>query len=197
MKNYYEILEVNINASQEVIDKAYRVLAKKYHPDTQASDKKQWAEEKFKELNEAYEILSDSEKKKNYDLEFNKSSNKELEKLYNKNIELQNMVNNLKHSQVKAPTNISNTQTANNPVNSYNAFTSYKPKEKIVRYYTYYKSPSKLKDLLAFLITFLLIFAIGFILWKIPFTKNFLVKLYNDNAPLKSIVDIILQLLPL
>ena len=49
--NYYEILQVDKKASKEVIDKAFRVLAKKYHPDSQPEDKKQWAEDNFKKLN--------------------------------------------------------------------------------------------------------------------------------------------------
>lgn len=68
MLNLYEILEVSEKASKEVIEKAYRVLAKKYHPDLQAESEKQAAESKMKQINEAYEILSDSEKRKNYDL---------------------------------------------------------------------------------------------------------------------------------
>ena len=64
MKNYYSILEVAENATEEEIKKSYRKLANKYHPD------KNWdsgAEEKFKEIASAYEILGDKEKKKAYD----------------------------------------------------------------------------------------------------------------------------------
>lgn len=64
-KDYYEILGVDKNASQSDIKRAYRKLAKKYHPDANPGDKK--AEEKFKEINEAYEVLSDEEKRKKYD----------------------------------------------------------------------------------------------------------------------------------
>ena len=67
MKNYYEILEVDQKASKEVIEKAYKVLAKKYHPDLQEEKNKKRAEEKIKNLNEAYEILSDENKKAKYD----------------------------------------------------------------------------------------------------------------------------------
>ncbi|AEV67109.1 DnaJ C-terminal domain-containing protein [Acetivibrio clariflavus] len=64
-KDYYSILGLNKNATQDEIKRAYRKLAKKYHPDANPNDKK--AEEKFKEVNEAYEVLSDPEKRKKYD----------------------------------------------------------------------------------------------------------------------------------
>jgi curved DNA-binding protein len=64
-KNYYSDLDVDRKASQEEIKKAYRKLAKKYHPDVNPGDKK--AEEKFKEISEAYEVLSDPQKRQKYD----------------------------------------------------------------------------------------------------------------------------------
>jgi DnaJ-class molecular chaperone len=64
-KDYYKILGVDKNASQKDIQKAYRKLARKFHPDVNPGDKD--AEEKFKELNEANEVLSDTEKRKKYD----------------------------------------------------------------------------------------------------------------------------------
>lgn len=64
-KDYYDILGVSKDASQKEIKKAYRKLAKKYHPDTNDGDEK--SSEKFKEISEAYEILSDPEKRKRYD----------------------------------------------------------------------------------------------------------------------------------
>jgi len=64
-KDYYEILGVARNATDEDIKKAFRKLARKYHPDV-AKDKKE-AEAKFKEINEAYEVLGDPEKRKKYD----------------------------------------------------------------------------------------------------------------------------------
>lgn len=64
-KDYYKILGVDKTASQDEIKKAYRKLAIKYHPDKNAGNKQ--AEEKFKEINEANEVLSDAAKRKKYD----------------------------------------------------------------------------------------------------------------------------------
>lgn len=64
-KDYYKILGVGKSASKEEINKAYKKLARKYHPDLNQGDKK--AEESFKEINEAHEVLKDPEKRKLYD----------------------------------------------------------------------------------------------------------------------------------
>ncbi|MDJ0553234.1 MAG: DnaJ C-terminal domain-containing protein [Microcoleaceae cyanobacterium MO_207.B10] len=64
-KDYYAALGLNKSASSEQIKKTYRKLARKYHPDMNPGDRK--AEERFKEVNEAYEVLSDPEKRKKYD----------------------------------------------------------------------------------------------------------------------------------
>ncbi len=65
-KDYYNILEVDRNASQEDIKKAYRKMALKYHPDRNPGDRE--AEERFKKAAEAYEVLSDPEKRQRYDM---------------------------------------------------------------------------------------------------------------------------------
>lgn len=66
MKDYYSILEINKNADKDTIKNAYKKLALKYHPDKNIENK-QAAEEKFKEISEAYEVLSNEQKKYNYD----------------------------------------------------------------------------------------------------------------------------------
>ena len=71
-RDYYEILGVDKKASDADIKKAYRKLAKDYHPDLHPDDKD--AADKFSEINEAYEVLSDSDKRKKYDM-FGKNSN--------------------------------------------------------------------------------------------------------------------------
>ena len=64
-KDYYKVLGVARSASSEDIKKAFRKLARRYHPDVNPGDKK--AETRFKEINEAYEVLSDTDKRKKYD----------------------------------------------------------------------------------------------------------------------------------
>ena len=64
-RDYYEVLGVDKSSDEQTIKKAYRKLAKQYHPDMNPGDKE--AEKKFKEINEAYAVLSDSEKKARYD----------------------------------------------------------------------------------------------------------------------------------
>ena len=106
MKDYYKILEVDKNASGEIIDKAYKTLAKKYHPDLQNSSKtsdekisqynkdkiRQKNEEKMKEINEAYEVLSNDFKRKSYDEQLQKSnvSMEEYRKILQENAMLKN-----------------------------------------------------------------------------------------------------------
>lgn len=67
MKDYYKILGIPENASQQDIKSAFRKLAFKYHPDTNPGNERQ-AEERFKEINEAYAVLSDKNKRQQYDL---------------------------------------------------------------------------------------------------------------------------------
>ena len=62
MKDYYVLLGISKTASEEEIKKAYRKLAHQYHPDKSGGDEK-----KFKEINEAYQVLSDKNKRANYD----------------------------------------------------------------------------------------------------------------------------------
>ena len=64
-RDYYEVLGVDKNADDATLKKAYRALAKKYHPDMNPGDKE--AEQKFKEASEAYAVLSDPDKRRQYD----------------------------------------------------------------------------------------------------------------------------------
>lgn len=109
MRNYYDELEVSKTASKEMIGKVYKILAKKYHPDTTKEADKQAAEEKFKIISEAYEVLSDDEKRKRYDLELEQSNPtisyedymnvvNQRDALNNNLINLQNQFNQFKNS---------------------------------------------------------------------------------------------------
>ena len=72
-RDYYEILGIDRSADASTIKKAYRKLAKKYHPDSNPNNAE--AAEKFKDVTEAYEILSDPEKKKLYDQYYSETVN--------------------------------------------------------------------------------------------------------------------------
>ena len=85
-KDYFKILGVSRNATSEEIKSAFRTLARKFHPDLNPCD--EWAEFKFKEINEAYEILSDKEKKKSYEkylIYWSKNRNRKSQDFYRKN----------------------------------------------------------------------------------------------------------------
>ena len=66
-KDYYQILGVPKNAAQKDLKSAYRKLAKKWHPDANPGNQKE-AEDKFKDIQEAYEVLGDSDKRRKYDM---------------------------------------------------------------------------------------------------------------------------------
>jgi curved DNA-binding protein len=66
-QDYYQVLGVERNADPKQIKAAYRKLARKWHPDLHTGKKKDEAEEKFKQINEAYEVLSDPDKRAKYD----------------------------------------------------------------------------------------------------------------------------------
>lgn len=80
MKNYYEILEVNPKASEDIIKKVYKIKVKQNHPDLFQGEEKKKAEEKTKKITEAYDILSNKEKRQNYDLELKNNENEEKDK---------------------------------------------------------------------------------------------------------------------
>ena len=125
-KNYYDILQINQNASPEIIEKAYKTLAKKYHPDLQEENNKKEAEEILKEINEAYEILSNPDKKALHDQNFKNEtiSQEDYEKMYVQNEKLKEALNNLKN-------NTNNNQYSNINLNSFNTSTTENPKANI------------------------------------------------------------------
>ena len=121
MITYYEILEVSRMASKEVITKAYKVLVRKYHPDLEQDEgKKEEAKEKMVRINEAYETLSDDEKRKKYDdkiaiLEEKERIAKEKERKQSKTQNINNNRNiNVNRNTVDVNNNINNIDNRNN-----------------------------------------------------------------------------------
>ena len=121
MITYYEILEVSRMASKEVITKAYKVLVRKYHPDLEQDEgKKEEAKEKMVRINEAYETLSDDEKRKKYDdtiaiLEEKERIAKEKERQQSKTQNINNNRNiNVNKNTVDVNNNINNIDNRNN-----------------------------------------------------------------------------------
>jgi DnaJ-class molecular chaperone len=92
-KDYYQILEINRDADKDTIKKAYRQLALKYHPDVNDAPD---AEEKFKELTEAYAVLSDDTKKAQYDLYGYKAISKFSQEELIKSVNLDNVFKGIK-----------------------------------------------------------------------------------------------------
>lgn len=199
-KNYYDILEVNKNASPEIIEKAYKTLIKKYHPDLQKNELKNEYEEKIKKINEAYEILSDTEKRKIYNLNLKNTefSIDDYNNLYNENINLKREINYLKN---KINTNSYNNLQKNTYDDSLNNIEN-EINKKINNavnkaYYDTYIQDLKnrgykktLKDCIALILTFLIIALLIFILWHVPFINNYLINLYKENVALQFIINL-------
>ena len=171
MKNYYEILEVNKKASQEVIEKAYKVLIKKYHPDLYVGETKIQAERKTKDINEAYKILSDAFLKEQYDLELEKENN--TKQTYNN---LNNIPGNTKKNKTGIKSRRENINQKEEPKHKVGSFMSMIDLLKII-----FKSRSKnekreikREDMIAAILTFIIVVTIGIIMWFVPATNGFI-----------------------
>ena len=120
MITYYEILEVSRMASKEVITKAYKVLVRKYHPDLEQDEgKKEEAKEKMVRINEAYETLSDDEKRKKYDdtiaiLEEKERIEQEKKKQQGKTQNVNRNIDNVNSNNNISINNIDNANNLNN-----------------------------------------------------------------------------------
>lgn len=208
-RTLYEILEVSENASAEVIEKAYKVLAKKYHPDLQTQEEKQNAEMKMKQINEAYEVLGNEEKRREYD--------KKLEQERNQNSQNYNTMN------VGAAQNEYNTYNSNNRAEDFDyEKEQLKYKKKLQKeeekqrkkmqenlnkeyenaYYDYLRSlgykvkrkwtKENIKDVF---IVILIMAIIITALWFIPPTHDWMVNFYEENTIIKTIIDIIVAVI--
>ncbi len=206
MKNYYEILEVDRKASPEVIDKAYKTLAKKYHPDLQDENNKNIYAEKMKEINEAYDVLSNDYKKTTYDEQLENSliSKSEYEKVIRENSILKHQLEKeeTQPHQVQRQKEVQDTNTITNMsrmLNStirqaYNDAYNNAYKDAYVNdlksrgYKIKYKHD--LKYYFKLIIYIAIIVLIGILIYQIPPVKSYFTSLYNGNVYFKAIVDI-------
>lgn len=205
MKNYYEILEVDKNASPEVIEKAYRTLAKKYHPDLQQDANKQNAAEKMKIINDAYDTLSDSfkraqynEKLKSEELQNQTISIEEQERILQENYALKQEINRIGNRQ----SNQQNQEVDQGSIVNMSRILS--EQIRVARQQAYhdayvqdlqnrgYKIRYKrsFKDYLKLLVSIILTALLCFLIYQIPVVKQFFLELYNENYVFQAIVDI-------
>lgn len=169
MKNYYEMLEVNPKASKEIIEKAYRVLVKKYHPDLYQGDEKLIAQKKIQELNEAYHVLSDNFLREQYDIELER----EKENRYN-NVSYENS---RRKNNVRQENNVAENNETQGKQHEVGTFMSLVDLSKyIFKNRTKRTERRKLQkeDKMAAAITFVIVVILGIILWFIPATNGFI-----------------------
>ena len=168
MENYYELLEVSEKASQEVIEKAYKALSKKYHPDLQAEGQKALFTEKMKKINEAYEILSDLVKRKKYDEEvFNQQYNNDFADEDNEAVKQ---------------------QAYDDAYYKYLNDLGYTIKEHV-------SFKDRLKMVFKLFVSIIVLILLAFILWLIPPIREKLINLYETNSVIKLLVDLIVRVL--
>ena len=218
-KTLYKMLEVIENASPEIIEKAYKTLAKKYHPDLQEEANKSRAEAMMKKINEAYDVLGNEEKRKAYNAELEaKREQEEFERQstqgfqgYNGNMQYQNgnyanysnsNANNqnanynyekgrLKYEKKLQAEELKQRQKMQDNLNKeyQNAYENYL---RSLGYKIKHKwTKENTRDLLITIGILIIVFAI---LWFIPLTHDWLVNFYESNVILKTIVDIVVAI---
>lgn len=223
-KNYYDWLEISRKASPEVIEKAYKALVKKYHPDLQEENKLE-SEEILKKINEAYDVLSDNEKRAQYDATLNDDgiSKEDYDKL-------QQELNNLKQKQ-----NYMRNRARQSNLQQPHYFNQHSPEQaeyekqqelerqrqeqmqkeleyqrqveaaRIKAYHDAYiqdlrnrgykiRYKKSFKDYVRILITIIVLIGLAWIAWQIPFIRNWIVDSCNDNPFLKSTIGIFLPI---
>lgn len=188
MKDYYGILEVNEKASQEIIEKAYKTLVKKYHPDLYSSVQKREVEMKLKDINEAYNILSDSFLRAQYDLELQKARTRAQT---SRNVSEENTQNYKQNATQKRNENISGNRRKKAKTqyvrNKSNVGTIFGIADLVKDLWTNRPQKRERKkmnktDWIAIGLTIVVVFIIGVILWFIPFTNGWMRQLLFENA---------------
>ena len=219
MVNYYEILEVSEKASKEVIEKAYKALAKKYHPDLNRDNPKE-AESKMKLINEAFEVLMDDSKRANFDHVLAKKKELEFRKQMKSNTSQnssQNFNSSTGNNVKKDIPNAHKVSYSNNGyytdndwnfyVNTYNMDEKTKKKlqskmqERYLEAYDAYlrqhgyklKYRWTFKRVFQVILAILIAIVIFVILFFIPPIHDYFVNLYNENEILKILVDLVIS----
>lgn len=197
--NLYEILEVSENASEETINKIYKIQAKKYHPDLQtAESEKIKAEETMKKINEAYTILSDANKRKEYDekLKEQRQRQKQIEKqqiISEATNEYNGKVQNTYYNQVQVNDKVSNNDNENHQ--KQRVYT----KRDYIRDYNKRLRKLKFENWKKNMITNLKVLIIMCIIlvfvWFFPPTHRFLVNMYEENIVIQTIVEIFAKII--
>lgn len=206
-KTYYDWLEVSPKASSEVIEKAYKALVRKYHPDLQ-EDNRQEAEELMKKINEAYDVLSNNEKRIKYDadLKLNQEHNQtqnHIQQTTNNNISKQHSIHELAYQQKLALKRQQQLELERQRQAEL-AQIEYQRQVDAARQKAYhdayiqdlknrgYKIRYKktFKDYVRVAITILIIILVLFVAWQIPFIRNWFIDLYNDNELIQIIVNV-------
>lgn len=189
MKNYYEILEVDKNASEEVIEKAYKTLAKKYHPDLQNNSN---CQDKMRQINEAYEILSNDFKRREYDEKIKRQSVSIEE--YNRIIQ----ENNRLKKDLKRVVNQREMSQNQGRLEEMSIMQRYyeqikKATKQPQMRYERKKTKISLEKIKKIVIYIVILIGIGLILAIVPFTRKFFINLYNNNVIIKLLVDTIVE----
>ncbi len=189
MKNYYEILEVDKNASEEVIEKAYKTLAKKYHPDLQNNSD---CQDKMRQINEAYEILSNDFKRREYDEKIKRQSVSIEE--YNRIIQ----ENNRLKKDLKRVVNQREMSQNQGRLEEMSIMQRYyeqikKATKQPQMRYERKKTKISLEKIKKIVIYIAILIGIGLVLAIVPFTRKFFINLYNNNVILKLLVDTIVE----
>lgn len=189
MKNYYEILEVDKNASEEVIEKAYKTLAKKYHPDLQNNSN---CQDKMRQINEAYEILSNDFKRREYDEKIKRQSVSIEE--YNRIIQ----ENNRLKKDLKRVVNQRETSQNQGRLEEMSIMQRYyeqikKATKQPQMRYERKKTKISLEKIKKIVIYIAILIGIGLVLAIVPFTRKFFINLYNNNVIIKLLVDTIVE----
>lgn len=185
MKNYYEILEVNKKASIEVIERAYKVLVRKYHPDVNKNEIHINVESKIRDLNEAYDVLSNEMLRDQYDRELEEY---EFENMMKKSTRFLNMEGeqSQKSKQKEKKNNKEKNKTEKANDDDYQVGTIGGLFNVVKNIFAVRKSIGTVEKFnkttaLAIAITIIIVVLLCVIMWFIPFTNNFVRTLTVDN----------------